>query len=204
MNPEFRRRVFTPVILPLTVVGAIFAFAFSLSRLLLAVPEAVSTLTAIAVAAYVMMVAGLVAARPRIQSRTLGVGLGLGLVAVLAAGTLSAAEGIRPLHEEEDGAQATEGGGPPADPNTFVAVDIDYEAAPVSLPAGTSELTLDNQGAIEHNVTLTGPGYDAQVVLKAAGGSSLTEPVDLEPGTYEYHCSVPGHEAKMKGELTVS
>ena len=38
MNENFRRRVFTPIVMPLTLVVAILRFAVSLSRVLLAVP----------------------------------------------------------------------------------------------------------------------------------------------------------------------
>ena len=138
-----------------------------------------------------------------------GTALLLGLVAALALSACSKQEPDITANDQVPAAQHTEmmaEGETPAQagPPVFVAIDIDYEAAPTELPAGEVEITLDNKGAIEHNVTLIGPGYDEEVVLVAGAGASATETVTLEPGTYEYHCSIPGHEANMHGELTVN
>ena len=78
-DDSFRRRVFTPLVLPFTVVGGILLFAISFSRILLAVPALISTLLAVLLAGYVLMIAGMVANRRSISSRALGVGAGAGL-----------------------------------------------------------------------------------------------------------------------------
>ena len=91
----------------------------------------------------------------------------------------------------------TEGGGGGGDA-TWVAVDIDFESAPETLPAGPQTITLVNDGASPHNVTI-----DGKVIVEADGGSTEEGEVELEPGTHEFVCSVPGHESLMKGELTV-
>ena len=85
---------------------------------------------------------------------------------------------------------------------TWVAVDIAFDSAPTELPAGEVEITLENQGAAIHNVTIE--GVDPAPVVEAAGGATETGVVTLEPGTYTYICSVPGHEGSMNGELIVS
>ena len=81
---------------------------------------------------------------------------------------------------------------------TWVAVDIDFAEAPSTLPAGETEVTLVNEGAALHNVTI-----DGEVVVEAQGGGTETGTVSLEPGTHEFICSVPGHESLMNGEITV-
>jgi plastocyanin len=81
---------------------------------------------------------------------------------------------------------------------TFVAVDIAFDSAPDSLPAGETEITLVNEGAALHNVTI-----DGTVIVEAQGGQTQTGTVTLDPGVHEYICNVPGHEALMNGELTV-
>ena len=96
------------------------------------------------------------------------------------------------------GGESTEGGGGGGGDATWVAVDIDFESAPETLPAGETEITLVNEGQTLHNVTI-----DGEVVVEADGGATQSGTVALEPGTYEYVCSVPGHESLMNGELTV-
>ncbi len=101
-------------------------------------------------------------------------------------------------------AGATEGGGDEATGGdaTWVAIDIDFESAPDALPAGETEITLQNEGSADHDVTFEELGDET--VAKAAGGETATGTVTLEPGTLTYYCSVPGHrEAGMEGELTV-
>ncbi|CAN5755316.1 MAG: plastocyanin/azurin family copper-binding protein [Actinomycetota bacterium] len=101
---------------------------------------------------------------------------------------------------EPAGGGGSEGAGGGNEP-VWVAVDIDFESAPSQLPAGDTEVTLTNNGAIEHNVVFDDLG--AEPVVVAGPGETQTGQVQLEPGTYRYHCSVPGHEPMMNGEVTV-
>jgi uncharacterized cupredoxin-like copper-binding protein len=211
MNPDFRERAFLPVILPLGVIVGFFLFAFSLSRVFLALPQIVSTLTALTVAGYLLLIAGLVAARPRIGSTALGVGVVLGMVAVVAAGAISAAAGPREFH-----AAVGEDHDEPADPDTeendeeavevpddaivFTAIDIDFVEDTQQAPAGEAVFTLVNEGAIFHDLTIDELG----IHIEANPGETVTETVQLEAGTYDYYCSVPGHRAAgMEGTLEV-
>jgi plastocyanin len=102
--------------------------------------------------------------------------------------------------EPAGGGGGSEGGGGGSEP-VWVAIDIEFESAPATLPAGGTEVTLTNNGAIEHNVVFDDLGSEPVVV--AAPGETQTGQVELEPGTYRYHCSVPGHEPTMNGEVTV-
>lgn len=97
----------------------------------------------------------------------------------------------------EGGDAASEGAGGGGDA-TWVAVDIDFESAPETLPAGETTITLTNNGTAPHNVTI-----DGETIVEAAGGATEEGTVNLEPGTHEYICSVPGHEQSMNGEITV-
>ena len=94
-------------------------------------------------------------------------------------------------------AGATDGGGGGGEA-TWVAVDISFESAPESIPAGPQTITLVNNGQAVHNVTI-----DGETIVEAQGGETQEGEVDLEPGTHEYICSVPGHDSSMNGELTV-
>lgn len=63
----------------------------------------------------------------------------------------------------------------------------------IVLPAGTAvNLTLENKGALSHDLTI--PGLGARVV--AAAGQTYTVGLrNLTAGTYDAYCSVSGHAA---------
>lgn len=209
MNPEFRSRVFTPLILPATVLGVILAFAFALSRVLLAVPEVTATITGISVATYILLVASLIAARPRITPRALGVGLVLGFAGVLVAGAVAGAAGMRPLEEEaaeEEAGGGEVGGGEtviPPDALVFKAeIALRFVEAPTTAKAGEVTIALENPAGLIHNVTFEGVNGDKPVV--EASKSTKVGTVSLSPGTVTYYCSIAGHrEAGMEGTITV-
>jgi plastocyanin len=70
--------------------------------------------------------------------------------------------------------------------------------------AGTVELKSKNPQSVTHDISIKGNGVDEHGNQVSSGGTS-TVTADLKPGTYEYYCSVPGHEAAgMKGTLTVT
>jgi uncharacterized cupredoxin-like copper-binding protein len=70
--------------------------------------------------------------------------------------------------------------------------------------AGTVTLKSVNPQSVPHDISIKGNGVNATGEQVSNGGTS-TVTADLKPGTYEFYCSVPGHEqAGMKGTLTVS
>lgn len=135
------------------------------------------------------------------------------MAGLLLAGCLSAeprfAEVDQVSAAQREALQATEGaageGGDEGGVATadFVAIDIAYEAAPADVEAGPIEMTLENNGSIEHNVVIAELGD--RMVLEAAGGASDSTEIELEPGDYTYYCSIAGHrQAGMEGSLTVN
>lgn len=228
MQSDFRRRAFTPVVLPLTLVGAVLLFAWSLAQILLVVSAGLAAAIAFALALYVLVIASLVASRRRISSRALAVSLALGMLAIVSAGAIAKAAGPRPLeHEEavaegevegegEEGAAAGEEGATeegaagedaaaaiPEDAAVFVAVEIGpFGEAPDTLPAGDTTIAIDNQGETVHTVLFEQLG--SEPIAEAQGGQVDTGTVTLQPGDYTYYCDVPGHRtAGMEGTLTV-
>lgn len=201
MRDDFRERFFTPFVLPVTVIGVMLLIGLSLSRILLAVSEIGAALVALLFAGYILAIAFFVEARRRIPPRTLGVALALGLIGLVAAGAIATAAGVRAVEEEAEGEAGGEAAGNPNEP-VFVAIDIAYEQAPEALPPGDITLTLENNGAIEHDVTMEELGDEK--ILDAQGGESDEATVGLDAGSYTYYCSVPGHRAAgMEGTLTV-
>ncbi|MEX0657601.1 MAG: plastocyanin/azurin family copper-binding protein [Egibacteraceae bacterium] len=207
MNQDFRARVFVPLMLPVGALAAFGLFAFSLSRIFLAISSVGAVFLALLVASYVLVLAGMVAARPHVSSQALGIGLVVAMVGVTAAGAAGAAAGIRPIEHEEEhaaeaGAEGETGAEAPEGALVFVAVDIDFEQAPETGEAGEVTFFLDNQGAALHDVTVEEAGDT--LVVEADGGETGTGTLELAAGAYTYYCSVPGHRAAgMEGTLEV-
>jgi uncharacterized cupredoxin-like copper-binding protein len=86
-----------------------------------------------------------------------------------------------------------------ADPDG--ALEFDQES--LEAPAGMVMIELENEASVPHDVAVEGQGVDEK--SETVTGGSTTLMVELEPGTYTFYCSVPGHrEAGMEGTLTVS
>jgi plastocyanin len=70
--------------------------------------------------------------------------------------------------------------------------------------AGHVTITMTNPSSVPHNVSLRGNGVDEKGKTVQGNDKSIVE-ADLQAGeSYEYYCSVPGHEqGGMKGTLSV-
>jgi uncharacterized cupredoxin-like copper-binding protein len=86
-----------------------------------------------------------------------------------------------------------------ADPGGSLA----FEQESLEAPAGSVTFAFDNPASLEHDFCLEDEGGDLGCTDRVTQSSSELM-VDLEPGTYTFYCSVPGHrEGGMEGELTV-
>jgi plastocyanin len=111
-----------------------------------------------------------------------------------------------PENAGEDEGEASNGG-PEASATTLqLAADpaaLLFDKEELSAKAGKVKIDFDNPSAIPHNVVIE------EGEKELAGFEPITESkeslsADLEAGSYEYVCTVPGHEeAGMKGTLTV-
>jgi uncharacterized cupredoxin-like copper-binding protein len=78
-----------------------------------------------------------------------------------------------------------------------------YDKKSLNAKAGKVLLTFDNPSPIPHDVAIDQDGKELAVTPEIAESSAPLK-VDLEPGTYTFLCTVPGHaEAGMEGTLTV-
>jgi len=69
--------------------------------------------------------------------------------------------------------------------------------------AGEVTIDFDNPSALEHDVAIEQNGEQIAISETIAEGSTSVS-AKLEPGTYTFLCTVPGHaEAGMEGTLTV-
>jgi uncharacterized cupredoxin-like copper-binding protein len=89
----------------------------------------------------------------------------------------------------------------PASPTFEVsASEMEFDPDAVAVEAGEVEVTLTNDGSIQHDLRIDG----ASLFLEAGSGDSVDGTVDLEAGSYQFFCSIPGHrDAGMEGVLEV-
>ncbi len=102
---------------------------------------------------------------------------------------------------QESRGTATEAGG--ALQLEASAPEIAYDTTELTSKPGEVTIDFENPAAIEHDVAIEQDGAEiAKSELITEGKTSVS--ADLEPGTYTFLCTVPGHaEAGMEGTLTV-
>lgn len=85
---------------------------------------------------------------------------------------------------------------------TVVGTDtLQFQPSDVTVPVADLVVQLVCDDAAPHDITLAGSD---ETVVSCSSGQTSTEELALEPGTYTYYCSVPGHQqAGMTGQLTV-
>lgn len=79
-----------------------------------------------------------------------------------------------------------------------------YTAKDVDAKAGAVTINFTNPQAIGHDVAIEDSAGETIGQTEVITEGSDSTKVDLEPGTYTFYCTVPGHrEAGMEGTLTV-
>ena len=83
---------------------------------------------------------------------------------------------------------------------------LKFTKSSLSAKAGTVAIKFANSSQIAHNLTIqqgtSGPTVGATPTFQ---GGARTLSVKLQPGTYTFFCSVPGHrDGGMQGTLTVT
>lgn len=128
--------------------------------------------------------------RPSRSSIRLAVALVLSLALLLAAcGGDGSGDGSAEPTVTEDGALRVIG-----------QDNLRWNVEELSTEAGVVEFELVCEDAVNHNIVID--ELDAEVAACAPGATARGS-IELDPGTYTYVCTVPGHEATMRGTLTV-
>jgi uncharacterized cupredoxin-like copper-binding protein len=95
------------------------------------------------------------------------------------------------------------GGGAGGEPIDIVETDFAIDPAKPTAEAGEVTFAISNDGDTVHNLEVEGNGVE-EVSDDVDAGQRTELTVDLEPGSYELYCAIPGHEELgMTGELTV-
>jgi plastocyanin len=112
--------------------------------------------------------------------------------------------------QQPAGEQGDPSGAPPEGGKAALALEADptgqlkFDKNRLEAPAGTVTITMTNPSPVPHNVALRGSGVEEEGDVVQGDAKSTVE-AKLESGSsYEFYCSVPGHEqGGMKGTLTV-
>lgn len=93
----------------------------------------------------------------------------------------------------------------PQDVQIKGTIMLKFEPATITVKRGTPvRLTLTSTGALEHDWVVDNLDGKKVEVHAAPNASATVEFTPMAAGSYEFHCSIPGHrEAGMKGTLVV-
>lgn len=81
---------------------------------------------------------------------------------------------------------------------------LEFDTTELSSKPGKVTIDFDNPSAIPHNVEVEDESGKVLGGTETIASSEESATVELEPGTYTFFCSIPGHrEAGMEGTLTV-
>jgi plastocyanin len=96
------------------------------------------------------------------------------------------------------------GGASTVDISTPSGSDLAFDQTDVSAKSGSVTIDFDNKQALSHDVKVEDSSGQELGGTDLVSSGTANATVDLQPGTYTFFCSVPGHrEAGMEGTLTV-
>jgi plastocyanin len=99
------------------------------------------------------------------------------------------------------------GGGGASTVDISAAADgsLAFDQTDVTTKAGAVTINFDNPAALTHDVKVEDSSGTELGGTDLVSQGDATATVDLQPGSYTFFCSVPGHrEGGMEGTLTVN
>ena len=100
---------------------------------------------------------------------------------------------------------ACNGDDPPAAEDGVLSLvgqdDLTWDVEELEAEAGTVEFQLTCEDGVEHNLVIE--ELDEEIA-HCDPGETVTGSIELDEGEYTYICTIPGHEATMRGTLTVN
>jgi plastocyanin len=190
-------RLLDPVGLPLGAICLIAVIVFSVSRILLSVPKNASIIIAFLLSVALLVAFFALAARPGLRRATMVFISGSAVVAVVTAGSVSAANGYRTFEKHEAG----------PGPITVVAQNIQFNQKAITVVQGqVTTITFKNDDPTYHNIGVYSapaggtPFWNGEPI-KGPKKINYSHMFDMAPGTYAFRCDF--HPA-MTGTLNVT
>lgn len=82
--------------------------------------------------------------------------------------------------------------------------ELKFDTTELTTKPGKVTIDFENPSAIPHNVQIENEKGEVLGGTETIASSEESATVELEPGTYTFFCSIPGHrEAGMEGKLVV-
>ncbi len=104
-----------------------------------------------------------------------------------------------------DTAAAGAGGGSTVDVSAPADGALSFDQKDLTAKAGSVTINFDNPASISHDVKVEDSSGSELGGTDLVSQGNATATVDLQPGSYTFFCSVPGHrEAGMEGTLTAN
>ncbi len=83
-------------------------------------------------------------------------------------------------------------------------IALKYNVSKLTAKAGKVTIEMTNPSPLQHDVAIKGHGVKVKGKTVGKGGVSKVT-ATLKKGTYEFYCTLPGHEAAgMKGKLVIT
>lgn len=118
--------------------------------------------------------------------------------------TAAAPETTQEAESEKEAEGGTEGSAAAVDIEADPSGQLAFTSDSATAKAGKVTVNFTNSSPVPHDVAIEDEGGEtiAQTETLAEGSDSTT--AELEPGTYTFYCSVPGHrQGGMEGTLKV-
>lgn len=187
-------RLLLPFLLPVLCVGFVVLLAVNISRLFLAGGHGSSLYVVVALTLALLVGFAAVSAARKMRGVTSAVLFGVVVLSLLFAGAFTFSAG-QPSKEA-----ALKIGEVPADytgPVAPVAVEalptLKFNKPSYDAPAGALDITYLNGGG-QHTFVFSDARFSWFELAVNSTGEVAKGKIKLEPGSYEFYCSVPGHK----------
>jgi hypothetical protein len=206
-NRLVRDQLMQPLEFPVVAVAIAAVVVFAFSRMMLAIADNAGWAVFAAIAVVIMLVAIVIATRPRISTAVLGTVAGVALVVVVAVGIVFAAVGERGFetHEHSEGVKSVDNQANPRATITYDGSALSLQQLVIPKALWTT-LVFENDTHDVHGLVIE-VGTDSKGTVQTVSTPEREGPAEqaitfriLQPGTYRYYLA--GDES-VSGEILV-